>query len=165
MVPSDIKIRHKAVQVCPDTLGTGSATGHVDAGRQAPYLSVRVNDKATGDFTVDLQTGMTLLSREYADKLGLPRGKPMLAWYGEQLQTGYFVVLKTVVWGGATAKNVEALILDGAPFFHDGVLGRTFLLRFKGDFSPHTNQFTVSPLVFSKLEDLESDPPVTDDED
>lgn len=154
------RTRLRAVQACPDTLGTG--TGPVVTVRDAPPLPVRINGRATGDFTLDLQTGLTMVSREYADKAGLPRGKPFLAWYGEQLQSGHFVILKEVAWGNARAKQVEALILESPPFFTDGVLGRTFVLRFTSRYNEDRTQMMLVPHQFPKPA---TDPSPTGDPD
>jgi tetratricopeptide (TPR) repeat protein len=146
--PDDERIRLEAARACLATLGTGTATGSLSAGGGSPPLRVAVNGKATGDFALDLETGFTMLSRAFANKLGLPRGKPFLGWYGQELQTGHFVSLREVTWDGAKAWRVEALILESPPFFTDGVLGRTFLLRFTGSYNEDHTQVTLKPRVF-----------------
>jgi len=148
--PDERKDRLRAMQACPDTLGIGTVTGPMAAGGEAPPLSVRVNGKAAGDFSMDLETGLTMVSRDYADKLGLPRGKPFLAWYGDQLQSGHLVTLEKVDWGDARAAQVEALVIQSPPFFTDGVLGRTFLLRFNGRFDKDHTHLSLKPRTFHK---------------
>ena len=146
----DVEFRKQYTRkACPQTLGTGVARGPMQAGREAPPLQVHINGRAAGEFELDLDTGLVLLSRTHARKLGLPDApagyEPFLAWYGDRWQSGQFVILKEVRWDKATAKQVEALIIDSPPFFTDGVLGRTFLLRFTGRFDAQRTTISLQP--------------------
>jgi hypothetical protein len=144
----DQNTRLKAMQACPWTLGKGEVSGPTAAGTNAPPLPVRINGKTTGAFALNLETELTLLSRDFANRLGLGQGKPFLAWYGNQLLSGHFMILGEIAWGQARAQNVEALILKSPPFFTDGVLGRTFLLRFDDRYNQNRTEITLSPRTF-----------------
>ncbi|MFH2010796.1 MAG: aspartyl protease family protein [bacterium] len=146
----DLAFRKKYTRTaCPETLGTGVAQGPLAAGWEAPPVEARINDRAFGHFALDLDTGLTLISRSLANKLGLPQPpageEPFLAWYGDRWQSGQFVILKEVRWDKARAKQVEALVIDSPPFFTDGVLGRTFLLRFAGRFNADRTTVSLQP--------------------
>ena len=82
-------------------------------------------------FVVDTGATLTTLSRAEAKRLGLDyrRGTPQQIMTANGLASGWRMALDTVTIGGATARNIDAMVLD-SDALPIGLLGMSFLGRF-----------------------------------
>lgn len=82
-------------------------------------------------FVVDTGATLTTLSRVEAKRLGLDyrSGTPQQIMTANGIASGWRVALESVTLGGATARNVDAIVLD-SDALPIGLLGMSFLGRF-----------------------------------
>jgi len=80
---------------------------------------------------VDTGATLTTLSRAQAKQLGLDyrSGTPQQIMTANGVASGWRVALDTVTVGGATARNIDAMVLD-SDALPVGLLGMSFLSRF-----------------------------------
>jgi hypothetical protein len=128
------------------TCAAERGTGHAVLSRQAQVTL----DGATAAFAVDRALGTTLVSRMFAARAGIvpAGGEHGEAQSGGKLYRGELVQL-TLRAGGATAKNVDALITDDLPGDAAGILGLSFLWHFSYVVLP--DRVELAPLTSEAL--------------
>ncbi len=129
---------------CEVTSADGSATFQTPPGGNSIPGKVKINGVATGQFVVDTGASLVVLSRSFAQKAGLSEsGAKIRVRTAGGIREASLVTLATVDAQGARAKNVEAAIIDD--FGHDGLLGLSFLSRFKMTFDGKTQKLKLLP--------------------
>jgi aspartyl protease family protein len=122
---------------CQERAGTGRATVHVGGGSRIVKSKVQVNGRASGEMLIDTGASTVVLSRAFADKLGLdysrwPQQRAITAAGIGNVRSGH---LDEVTLQGLTAHHVECAVSDGLTGA-DGLLGLSFLSRFEMKMDP-----------------------------
>jgi hypothetical protein len=114
---------------CEKVYGTGSFAN--PANPAIDKIEVKVG-KTKGSFVLGLTTGYTVLSRAFAARAGVTAaGDPHQTYAAGSLLSGQPGVAPTISFGGGSAPDIQVLVVDALPGEIDGVLGRSFLHRFR----------------------------------
>lgn len=131
---------------CGKRSGRGKTT--IAAAKNAPQINVKVKvDKTPAAFVLDEHAGTTVVSAALAKQAGLepaadaPKVQTLAA--GE-LREGPLVRVKSLGLGGATASEVDVIVVDALPEGVDGFLGLNALMQFQVRRTP--KGFELSPL-------------------
>jgi aspartyl protease family protein len=105
------------------TLRVDPSTGHFLASGAVNGTSVR--------FVVDTGATLTVLDRADAERIGIDfeRGTPIQSMTVNGVVQGWRVTLDSVEIGGATERNVDAVVVDNE-YLGIGLLGMSYLNRF-----------------------------------
>lgn len=124
--------------------GQGKAMFSAPQGATSFKAQVKLNGKVTASFIVDTGATLVTLPRALAAslELGPPMGKVRLRT-AAGLRTGELHTLETVQTQGAQAKRVQAVVMD--ELGDEGLLGLSFLSRFKVAIDPKKRTLSLSP--------------------
>ncbi len=96
----------------------------------ATYISVRINNRVTGNFILDTGADTVTISEAFAKKAGIKTAglsEVKMRVADGRVVTGHSVILDSVQVGRFRSRNVPAVIMPGAGRGHDGLLGMSFL--------------------------------------
>lgn len=130
-----------------DTLSDRYVSGNCDRMKGAGKFEMEVPDSApamiaeatingqTGRFLIQQKSAFTILGRELAERVDPSRTTIDVPVYaGGKFMDGKRAILDTVSLGGASAPKVVGVIVDAVPGGVDGIIGASFLWRFKVEF-------------------------------
>ncbi|MDP3501522.1 MAG: TIGR02281 family clan AA aspartic protease [Myxococcales bacterium] len=139
---AETRLSKLAEAKCEMTTGEGRAVFHAPVGASAFRGQVKVNGKATGTFIIDTGASSVVLSRSFADKLGLDGSfRQVRVRTAGGVKVAKLTSLDAVEAQGAKSKRVEAVIIDD--FGEDGLLGLSFLTRFEVQLDSKTRTLTL----------------------
>lgn len=127
-----------------DTLGDRYVSGNCDRTKGTGRTEIEVPDSAPvivaeaqvnghkGRFIVQQKSAFTILGKEFADKAQVSMTTVEVPVYaGGGFLEGRRAVLDTVAIGKASAPKVVAVVIDKVPGDVDGIIGSSFLWRFR----------------------------------
>lgn len=118
---------------CASFAGKGTASFSPDADQlvRAPIRANVGPTHAEGKFVVDEQSSYVVLTRAFADKLGVSAGVDVSLLVAGQITHGKHATVDALEAGGARAERVEVVVVETLPVEGiDGLLGTSFLWRY-----------------------------------
>ena len=130
-------------KACAGLAGTGSAAIEQDP-EGMDVVELRINERVTAKFLIDMESGYSFVSKALADKLALQTAEPFIAWDGAEVRHGQLAHIPSLALDGARTERVAALVVENIPDLSkdqlaigvEGVLGLTFLTRFALSYRP-----------------------------
>lgn len=118
---------------CAEHAGAGSATftpSPEDGLVRAPVRAEGQGAAADGTFVVDEQASFAVLTRAFAQRLGLQEGEAISIVIAGALRPARLGRLEALAARGARARHVEVAVVSDLPVAADGLLGLSYLWRF-----------------------------------
>jgi clan AA aspartic protease (TIGR02281 family) len=115
---------------CAWAAGVGEAQIKVKPGSHVMMVEARVNNREVGEFVVDTGATLVVLSRDFANRLGIRTGgaPTILTETANGVTRGAVVSLNEIEVQGIRAARVVAVVVERLA--DDGLLGMSFLSRF-----------------------------------
>jgi len=137
----------KLYEKCGDYGSDGSGTVDLTEAHGTLRTLASVEGSDPGQFVVDTGATYVAVSPEFAQKVGLDTANAasiMLAT-ANGVKDGKLVTVDSVSVRGVEAQRVEVVVVDDLPPNVDGLLGMSFLSRFKVDIDHRDGQMTLEP--------------------